>query len=123
MKILVADDHATIRQLVRKILQDEYPCGLIEEVMNGLELVTKVVSEKWDIVISDISMPVMNGLDAVKEIRKHSLTLPVLILSSHTEDIYVRYAMKAGASGYVHKYRMYEELNDAVRKALGSTWL
>jgi DNA-binding NarL/FixJ family response regulator len=118
MKILLADDHDIIRRLIKKILLEEFPSVMIDEVKNGQELVASFVGGEWDIVISDISMPKMNGLEAIKEIRKHSLTQPVLVLSSHTEEHYIQYALKAGASGYVHKYKLHEDLGDAVRKVL-----
>jgi two-component system, NarL family, invasion response regulator UvrY len=118
MKILLADDHSIIRRLVKKLLLTEFPLALIEEVKNGVELLARIAGSPWDLVISDISMPEMNGLEAVREIRKFSLTLPVLILSSHTGDEYVEYAMRLGASGYVHKYNVHQELGNAVRKVL-----
>jgi two-component system invasion response regulator UvrY len=121
MKILLADDHATIRLVIKKILLRGFPMGRIEEVKDGMELVTKAISGQWDIVISDISMPVMSGLEALKEIRKHSLILPVVILSSHYEYQYIRYALMAGASGYVNKCNAHDKLCDAVREAMGVT--
>ncbi len=119
MKILIADDHAVMKQIIRKTLSTDYPAGQIEEVKDGLELVTKVRSGHWDLVISDISMPVMTGLEALEEIRKHSLTLPVIILSSHFEEIYIQHALKAGASAYVHKYRIHDDLAKTIRQVLG----
>jgi DNA-binding NarL/FixJ family response regulator len=118
MKILIADDHAAMKLLVKKILATEYPSGLIEEVKNGLELVTKARSDHWDLVISDISMPVMTGLEALEEIRKHSLRVPVIILSSHHEEQYVQHALRAGASAYVHKHRIHEDLSATIRRVL-----
>jgi two-component system invasion response regulator UvrY len=119
MKILLADDHAALKLLVRKALAAEYPSGLIEEVKNGQELLAKALSDQWDLIISDISMPVMTGLEALEEIRKHSPNLPVIILSSHHEEKYIQYAIKAGASAYVHKYRIFEDLTRTIRRVLG----
>jgi DNA-binding NarL/FixJ family response regulator len=120
MKILIADDHPTMKHLIRKTLTKEYPSGLIDEVQNGQELVTKVLGGgHWDLVISDISMPVMTGLEALEEIRKHTLTLPVIILSSHHEEIYIQHALRAGASAYVEKYRIHEDLSGTIRRVLG----
>ena len=119
MKILIADDHPGMKLLIRKTLATHYPSGQISEVKDGQELVAAVLSGQWDLVISDISMPVMTGLEALGEIRKHSLDLPVIILSSHSEEKYVQYALKAGATAYVHKYRIYEDLSGTIRRVLG----
>lgn len=115
MQILFADDHPMIRQLVKKILLSEFPLGLIEGVADGLQLVQAVVCGRWDVVIADISMPVMNGLDAIREIRWHHPTIPVLVLSSHTEVEYAQHAFTVGANAYVHKYKIHEDLGRAVR--------
>jgi two-component system, NarL family, invasion response regulator UvrY len=119
MKILIADDHPTMKHLIRKTLTKDYPSGQIEEVQNGRELVTKVLGGHWDLVISDISMPVMTGLEALEEIRKHSLSLPVIILSSHHEENYIQHALHAGASAYVQKVRIHEDLCRTIRRVLG----
>jgi two-component system invasion response regulator UvrY len=118
MKILIADDHDGMKLLIMKTLATEYPSGLLEEVKNGQELLTKALSDQWDLVISDISMPVMTGLQALEEIRKHLPNLPVIILSSHSEEKYVQYAIKAGASAYVHKHRIHEDLSRTIRRVL-----
>jgi two-component system, NarL family, invasion response regulator UvrY len=115
MKILFADDHPMIRQLVRKVLLTEFPLGLIEGVADGFALVQSALSGRWDVVIADISMPVMNGLDAIREIRWHQPSIPVLVLSSHTEVEYAQHAFSVGANGYVHKYKIHEDLGKAVR--------
>jgi DNA-binding NarL/FixJ family response regulator len=118
MKILIADDHAAMKQFIKKALATEYPLSLIEDVKDGQELVTRVLSAQWDLVISDISMPVMTGLEALEEIRRHSASLPVIILSSHTEEKYIQYAIKAGASAYVHKHRIHEDLTRTIRRVM-----
>jgi two-component system, NarL family, invasion response regulator UvrY len=120
MKILIAEDHPTMKVLIRRAVKSDYPSGLIEEVADGGELVKRALDGQFDLIISDISMPVMTGLEALKEIRKHSPSLPVIILSSHLEDIYIRYALKAGASAYVHKYRIFEDLSKAMHRLLDS---
>ena len=108
-----------IRMLVRKVLETEFPFGLFEEVKDGLELVESVRSGNWDVAITDLSMPVMNGLEAIQAIRNYSATIPLLVLSSHTESRYTRLAFKAGASGYVDKFKMHGDLGNAIREVLG----
>lgn len=118
MKILFADDHPVMKEVILKTLSMEYPSGLIEYVNNGQELVSRVLSDQWDLVISDISMPIMTGLEALEEIRKHFPNLPVIILSSHYEEHYIRYAFKAGATAYVQKFKMHEDLFKAIRRVM-----
>ncbi len=69
MKVLVADDHAIVRKGLKQILLDEYPFGEIEECANAEELVQKANDGKWDVIISDISMPGRSGLEALHQIR------------------------------------------------------
>ena len=118
MKVLVADDHAIVRKGLKQILLDEYPFGEIEECSNSEELLQKAVEGKWDVVISDISMPGRSGLEALAQIRLTHPRLPVLILSMHPEEQYAIRALKAGASGYCSKDLAHEELVKAVRKVL-----
>jgi two-component system invasion response regulator UvrY len=118
MKILIADDHVHMKLLIKKTLAKEYPSGLIEEVKDGQELVTRALNDQWDLVISDISMPVMTGLEALEQIRKHSPHLPVIILSSHSEEVYIQHALRAGATAYVQKFRIHEDLSKTIRQVM-----
>jgi DNA-binding NarL/FixJ family response regulator len=118
MKILLADDQMIIRKLVRKILTTGFPLGEIEEVEDGYELVKRVRGNKWDLVIADIRMPVMNGFEAIREIRRYSAEIPLLVLSCHTGLEYSQLAFKYGASGYIHKYKMHEDLVKTIRGLL-----
>ncbi len=115
MNIIIADDHEVIRRVIKRILLEEYPSANIEEVKDGNELLAKVMPGQWDVVITDISMPGMNGIEAVREIRKYHKTLPILVLSSHTEEVYIRHALKEGATAYVHKYQAHEDLVKAIQ--------
>ena len=118
MKVLVADDHAIVRKGLKQLLLDEYPFGQIEECANAEELVQKANDGKWDVIISDISMPGRSGLEALHDIRLSHPRLPVLILSMHPEEQYAIRALKAGASGYCSKHLAHEELVNAVRRVL-----
>lgn len=118
MKVLVADDHAIVRKGLKQILLDEFPFGEIEECSNAEELLQKANEGKWDVIISDISMPGRSGLEALHQIRLTHPRLPVLILSMHPEEQYAIRALKAGASGYCSKDQAHEELVKAVRKVL-----
>jgi len=118
MKILVADDHAIVRKGLKQILLDEYPFGEIEECSNTEELLSKAIDGRWDVIISDISMPGRSGLDALHQIHEAHPRVPVLILSMHPEEQYAIRALKAGASGYCSKDLAHDELVNAVRRVL-----
>lgn len=118
LKILIADDHTVVRKGLKQILLDEFPNAKIEEVPDAEELIKKVVQDKWDIVVSDLSMPGRSGLDALQQIKLSNPALPVLILSIHPEEQYALRALKAGAAGYLSKDTAPDELVKAVQKVL-----
>jgi two-component system, NarL family, invasion response regulator UvrY len=118
LRLIIADDHEVVRRGLRQILLDQFPGAFIEEVADAEALIDKVMSEQWDVVISDINMPGRSGLDALKQIRLTHLALPVLILSIHTEEHYAMRVLKAGASGYLSKDSASDELVKAVQKVL-----
>ena len=118
LRILIADDHTVVRKGLRQILLDEFPGAEIGEVADGGELVKKVMLGKWDVVVSDLSMPGRSGLEALQQIKLSHPDLPVLILSIHPEEQYALRALKSGASGYLSKDTAPDELVKAVQKVL-----
>jgi DNA-binding NarL/FixJ family response regulator len=118
LKILIADDHTVVRKGLRQILLDEFPAAEIDEVADAGELIKKVMAERWDVVVSDLSMPGRSGLDALQQIKLSHPNLPVLILSIHPEELYAIRALKSGAAGYLSKDTAPDELVKAVRKVL-----
>src|SRR5258708_37127839 len=118
MKILIADDHAIVRKGLKQLLLEEYPSAKIGEVADGESLITKVINEKWDVIICDLDMPGRSGLDAMRQIKQIAPKLPVLIVSIYPEDQYARRLLKAGAAGYLNKDAATEELAKAVRRVL-----
>ncbi len=108
--ILLADDHSFFRKSLTSIIRDEYPDIHISEVADGRSLVNEAGINHYDLVISDIEMPVMNGLDALIEIRSKTPGLPVLMISSYSEDTYALKAIKAGACGFLTKSSIPEKL-------------
>lgn len=119
LRVLLADDHDVIRRGLRQILLDQYPSALIEEAVNGEDLVKKALLGEWDLIISDISMPVMSGLDALKRVKERFPLLPVLLLSTPSEEQYTARILDAGASGYLSKDSAPENLINAVQQILG----
>lgn len=118
LRILIADDHEVVRQGLERILRKEFPSAHIEAVTDGQDMLMRVLREEWDLVISDLSMPSKNGLEALTEIKQHRPHLPVLILTMHPEEQYAMRAIRAGASGYLTKGMDSAELITASRRAL-----
>jgi DNA-binding NarL/FixJ family response regulator len=115
IKILLADDHTILRQGIRALLEAESDIEVIEEAENGRDAVKKAMRLRPDIVIMDISMPILNGLDATRLIRKRVPTTRVLILSMHKSEEYVFQTLRAGASGYLVKDSVASDLISAIR--------
>lgn len=115
IKILLADDHTILRQGIRALLEAESDIEVIEEAENGRDALKKTVQLRPDIVIMDISMPILNGLDATRLIRKRVPTTRVLILSMHKSEEYVFQTLRAGASGYLVKDSVVSDLISAIR--------
>ncbi|MBP9791081.1 MAG: response regulator transcription factor, partial [Bacteroidia bacterium] len=118
MNILLADDHSIVRRGLKEILLEEFPDANFQEAADGQELIRKMRAEKFDVIISDVSMPGKNGLEALKVIKSESPTIPVLVLSIHPEELYAIRVLKAGASGYLTKESAPEELVKAVRMVM-----
>ena len=118
LKILIADDHAVVRNGLKNILVDGIGKNTFGEAQNGAEVLSLTQKQKWDIVIMDISMPGRNGLEILKDLKRTNRTLPVLILSIHPEDQYAIRALRSGASGYITKGSAPDELVKAVKKIL-----
>ena len=115
MNILLADDHSIVRRGLKEILLEEFPDANFQEASDGQELIRKMRGEKFDVIISDVSMPGKNGLEALKIIKSEAPSIPVLVLSIHPEELYAIRVLKAGASGYMTKESAPEELVKAVR--------
>lgn len=114
-RIILADDHYFIRLGLIQILKDEYPDCDIKDVCDGDALFKEVVSSDWDLVISDLDMPGRGGLEVLEQIKSLKPNLPVLILSIYPENLYGVRVLKAGASGYISKNAVSEELIKAVK--------
>ncbi|TXH36506.1 MAG: response regulator transcription factor [Burkholderiaceae bacterium] len=116
IRVLIADDHAIVRQGLRQILSDTADLTVAGEAENGVQAVQLVRSGEWDVVLMDVSMPDRNGIDALKLIKKEFPRLPVLILSMYPEEQYAIRALKSGAAGYLTKQSAPELLVTAIRQ-------
>jgi two-component system invasion response regulator UvrY len=116
IKILIADDHTMFREGLKHILA-EYPDVVVtDEANNGQEVLDKIWKNDYDMVLLDITMPGMTGLEALKQLKNDRPKLPVLILSMHPEEQYAIRVLRAGASGYLTKESAPDELITAIRK-------
>ncbi len=117
-RIFIAEDHAILRDGLRAMLASLPDCEIIGEAEDGREAIRGVQSGKPDLVILDLSMPRMNGMEALKEIKKISPETKVLVLTIHSGDEYVLPVLKAGADGYMLKYDTQAELMSAIKSIL-----
>lgn len=116
IKVSIADDHRIVREGLRRILAEAPDIKVMDEAGNGREIIEKIRSNQPDVVLMDISMPDMDGLDATKQIHALFPELPILILTVHPARQYASRILRAGARGYLNKQAAPEELIDAVRK-------
>jgi DNA-binding NarL/FixJ family response regulator len=117
MRVLIADDHGIVRSGLRLLLDRQSDIEVVAEAEDGIEALEKVIAEKPEVAILDVSMPRMTGLQATHEIKKQSPDTQVLILSMHDDERYLFEALRAGAAGYVLKRSADQDLLDAVRAA------
>jgi DNA-binding NarL/FixJ family response regulator len=116
VKILLADDHRIILEGLRTLLESEYDVvGMAED---GYMLVKEALRLKPDVIITDISMPSLNGIDAIRQIRKEGLNPKVIFLTMHNDAMYAKEVLDMGASGFVLKHSASSELLTAVQEAL-----
>ena len=115
-EVLVADDHAIIRDGLKKILADTDDFVVAGEASNGNSVVDKVRERDWGLVVLDLSMPGRNGLELIKLLKSERPKLPILIFSMHQEEQYAVRALRAGASGYLSKEGDTDLLLPAMRK-------
>jgi DNA-binding NarL/FixJ family response regulator len=117
-RILVADDHSLVREGLKALIEREPDLEVVAEASDGPEAVAKATTEQIDLVIIDVAMPRMTGLQATREISRRRPTLPVLILSMYDREQYFFDAVAAGAAGYVLKRQADRDVIDACREAL-----
>ncbi|MBL7738424.1 MAG: response regulator transcription factor [Chitinophagaceae bacterium] len=118
LKILIADDHAIVRKGLKQILLEEYPSAAISEVSDAESLLADITRDEWSVVICDMNMPGRSGLDALTQIKQIAPRLPVLIMSMYPEDQYALRVLKAGASGYLGKDNIHDDIIKAVQTVL-----
>src|ERR1041385_1159042 len=115
--VILADDHTVVRQGLRALLEAEEDMSVVAEAENGHQAVQLAKRLQPDVVVMDIGMPWLNGLEATRQITKESLKCKVVILSSYSDDEYVQQLTDAGASGYLIKQSAGQDLVMAIREA------
>jgi len=119
LKVLVVDDSPLFRRGVRDLVIEGFQGAKIGEAGNAHEMLELLKRKPWDLAVLDISMPGINGLDALKQVKQEFPDLPVLILSMHPEEQYAIRMFKAGAEGYLTKAAAPDELVKAIQKVNG----
>ena len=116
MKILIADDHALFREGLKQILRENFEGSFLDQASSGYEVMDKISTGDYDLVLLDIAMPGLSGLDVLKQLRIQKPKLRVLVLSMYPEGQYAVRAIRAGASGYLTKRSASDELIEAIKK-------
>ena len=115
MRVLIADDHTMVRESLVSVLQADGDVQVVAQAADGIEAVEKAMQTRPDVVIVDLSMPRLSGIEVVRRLREALPATRVLVLTMHQEDEYVLQAVRAGASGYLVKDSAASELLAAVR--------
>lgn len=121
-RVLIADDHRVVAQGLKSMLADQF--DLVGVVADGQAMVEAAKALRPDVIVADVSMPLLNGIDALESLRQQGIGVAVVFLSMHSQPGYARRALRAGAAGYVLKLAAPEELVQAIRAALdGGTFV
>jgi DNA-binding NarL/FixJ family response regulator len=124
IRIFIIDDHAIVRQGLKQIVAGTHDILVSEEASDGLEALNKLQNDNYDLVLLDISIPGIHGLDLLARLKSNRPEIPVLILSIHPEQQYAARAFRCGASGYLMKDSAPDELVTAIRRvAMGRKYI
>lgn len=116
IRVLVADDHAIVREGLKQILAGSGDLTVAGEAANGNDVLKMVREQSWDVLVTDMSMPGRSGIELIKLVKEARPQLPVLVLSMYGESQYAVRAIRAGASGYLNKESASDQLVTAIRK-------
>lgn len=117
LRILLADDHTIVRQGLRKVLEERPEWEVVAEAADGREAVRLAEQHRPDIAIMDVAMPLLNGIEATRQIKRRAPHTRVLVLSMHADEAYVTQILQAGATGYLLKDSADVDLMTAVAEA------
>jgi DNA-binding NarL/FixJ family response regulator len=121
VRIVIAEDHTILREGLRSLLSSSANFEIVGEAGDGREAIRQVKKFKPDLILTDLSMPRMNGMEAIKEIKRESPATKILVLTVHRAEEYILATFRAGADGYLLKDSTHSELLMAVKKVLSGT--
>jgi DNA-binding NarL/FixJ family response regulator len=118
IRILLADDHTIVRQGMARLLEEQADLKVVGEAVNGQAVVDKALELAPDIIIMDIAMPLLNGIEAAKRVRKSLPNCKILILSMYSHEHYIHQLLETGVSGYLLKDSSGQDIIKAIRAAM-----
>jgi two-component system, NarL family, nitrate/nitrite response regulator NarL len=116
INVVIAEDHMLTAKLLSKMLAKKKNINIIDTASNGLALLNTIESNQVDVVLMDLSMPVMDGIQATRKIHESKKDIKILMLSGHTEGNLIKTSLESGASGYLSKTVDMNEISDAVER-------
>lgn len=123
IKVMVADDHPLIREGIAAVIESQTDIVLVGEANNGREAIECYLQHQPDVILMDLQMPEMNGIDAIRTIHQSAPSARIAVLTTYRGDVRALHAIQAGATGYLLKSSLRRELVDAIRAlAAGKRW-
>src|SRR5512147_1427806 len=119
LRVIIADDHPVVRAGLKQVLSESPDILVAGEADDGEALLRKIQRQPYDVVLLDITMPGIGGLETLRRVKEVKPSLPVLMLSIHTEDQFAIRCLKAGAAGYLNKASAPRDLVAAIRQVAG----
>ncbi|HMK49019.1 MAG TPA: response regulator transcription factor [Thermodesulfovibrionales bacterium] len=116
IRVLIADDHPLLREGLKLICSETKDIHVVDEASNGEEVLDKVKKDDFDVLVLDINMPRKGGFEVLDELRASGNKIPVLVLSTYSEEDYKELAIKAGAAGYLTKEQAPDRLIEEIRR-------
>jgi two-component system, NarL family, invasion response regulator UvrY len=118
LRILIADDHVVVRKGVKEILSETDTPATIGEAGDGIDALDQALGGDWDVMLLDITMPIISGMEVLRRVKRSRPQLPVIMFSMHAEPHYIRGALVGGAAGYLTKESAPDELLLAIQTVL-----
>ena len=116
IRVFIADDHAVLREGLRRILEAAGDMVVVGEAGDGEEVLRRAAAERWDVLLLDLGLPGASGASVMRDLQAIRPRMPVLVLSAQPEDLYALRLLRSGAAGYVHKGRPAATIVAAIRK-------